>query len=433
MPRANKIVRQEAWLRQKAAKGKQQIQDRRERRRVEEKNPALKAERLANNKPQTLEDKREYPSSEDYYARRKRRRVAGGIEDEEPEVESAEDAENAEDAVEVERDEDDDLASLLGDSSDEEEEDKDAGLTRQERREKHLAEQAAKRKAADAQAAADEAAKRVAHEDRMAAKYTSLLPADGADDDDDNDEEVETGQPGKVGGSLEQPRLLVTTSRHATIHRYAETLCDLFPNSTYIPRSGHRHTHHEYSVREIASYAHNRGYTALLILNEDQKKPSGLDISLLPDGPMLHFSVQTWVDAKRLPNHGRSTGHVPEVLMNNFDTPLGKLVGSVLGRLFPKAPELVGRTVVTLHNQRDYVFVRRHRYMMREKRETERSVTEKDGKKMAGVEDLRVALQEIGPRMTLKLRRVDKGLQRTSGQAFEWTGRMEKKRNVFQL
>ncbi|EPE06559.1 rna processing factor 1 [Ophiostoma piceae UAMH 11346] len=431
MPRANKIVRQESWLRQKAAKGKQQIQDRRERRRVEEKNPALKAKRLANNKPQTLEDKRVYPSSEDYYSRRKRRRVAeeGTEEDEtegkddEPEVEEAEGAE-----MEVERNEDDDLASLLGDSDDDEE-DKDAGLTRKERREKHLAEQEEKRKADEAQAAADEAEKRIAHEDRMAAKYTSLLPSDGADEED----EVEEGQPGKVGGSLEQPRLLITTSRHATIHRYAETLCDLFPNSTYIPRSGHHHTHHEYSVREIASYAHNRGYTALLILNEDQKKPSGLDITLLPDGPMLHFSVQTWVDAKRLPNHGRSTGHVPEVLMNNFDTPLGKLVGSVLGRLFPKAPELVGRTVVTLHNQRDFVFVRRHRYMMREKRETERSVTEKDGKKMTGVEDLRVALQEIGPRMTLKLRRVDKGLQRTSGQAFEWTGRMEKKRTVFQL
>ncbi|CAK7206900.1 Ribosome production factor 1 [Sporothrix eucalyptigena] len=428
----NKIVRQQSWLQNKAAKGKQQIADRRERRREEEKHPHLKAERLAKNKPKTLEDKRVYPSSEDYYARRKRRRVV----EEAPASEEANDKDGAEENDDDEEDKmevevngnktvgddevDSDIASLLA-SDDEEETEIASGLEKvhkKTRRAEAAAAAEAKRKEQDDKEEAEEAAARAAHEDAMAAKYSALLPPE---------------VPAADGAAPAQPKILITTSRHATIHRFAQTLSDVFPNSTYIPRSGHRYVSHEYSVREIASYAHNRGYTALLILNEDQKKPCGLDICLLPQGPMLHFSIQTWVDAKKLPNHARSTGHVPEMIMNNFDTPLGKLVGGVLGRLFPKDPELIGRTVLTLHNQRDYVFVRRHRYMMREKRATERSVTEKDGKAMTGVEDVRVALQEIGPRMTLKLRRVDKGIQRMSGQAFEWKGRMEKKRTVWQL
>ena len=53
-------------------------------------------------------------------------------------------------------------------------------------------------------------------------------------------------------------------------------------------------------------------------------------------------------------------------------------------------PEFQGRQVVTLHNQRDFLFFRRHRYAFR------------------SVE--KVQLQEIGPRFTLKLRSVKKGL-----------------------
>jgi ribosome production factor 1 len=53
------------------------------------------------------------------------------------------------------------------------------------------------------------------------------------------------------------------------------------------------------------------------------------------------------------------------------------------------------RQVVTLHNQRDFLFFRRHRYAFRS--------TEK------------AALQEIGPRFTLKLRWLKKGLPSVGG------------------
>jgi len=77
--------------------------------------------------------------------------------------------------------------------------------------------------------------------------------------------------------------------------------------------------------------------------------------------------------------------------------------------------------------------VRRHRYVFRDKRETEKPILGNDGKPMRGVEDVKVGMQEIGPRFTLKLRRVDRGVQWGSGQEWEWKGRMEKKRTRFNM
>ena len=57
----------------------------------------------------------------------------------------------------------------------------------------------------------------------------------------------------------------------------------------------------------------------------------------------------------------------------------------------------------------------------------------RDGKEVKGVEGIRAGLQELGPRFTMKLRRIDRGIQRASGQEWEWTGKMEKQRTKFQL
>lgn len=74
-----------------------------------------------------------------------------------------------------------------------------------------------------------------------------------------------------------EPKILVTTNLNSTLHDEAHLLCTLFPNSQYIPRSAHKYAH-KYSVREISKFATNRGYTAVVVLREDQKKPIGLDI-----------------------------------------------------------------------------------------------------------------------------------------------------------
>jgi len=56
-----------------------------------------------------------------------------------------------------------------------------------------------------------------------------------------------------------------------------------------------------------------------------------------------------------------------------------------------------------------------------------------DGKLVKGVENLRTGLQELGPRFTLKLRRIDRGIQFKSGQEWEWKPGMEKERTRFNM
>ena len=232
--------------------------------------------------------------------------------------------------------------------------------------------------------------------------------------------------------ALHPPKILITNSLNSTLHHEAKLLTTLFPHSVYIPRSAHYHSH-KYSIREIASFASNRKYTAIMVLKEDQKKPTGLTFVHLPQGPSFHFSISNWIEGKKLPGHGNPTDHMPELILNNFRTPLGLLTAHMFRNMFPPQPDFEGRQVVTLHNMRDYIFLRRHRYIFREKRETEKNVVGPDGKEVQGVKGIRAGLQELGPRFTLKLRRIDKGIQRGSGQEWEWKAKIEKVRTRFQL
>ena len=105
-------------------------------------------------------------------------------------------------------------------------------------------------------------------------------------------------------------------------------------------------------------------------------------------------------------------------MLNKFSTRLGRRVGRFLGSLFPhvrrgeeegcclappsstagslsppsrsQKPEFKGRRLCTWHNQRDFIFFRQHRYIFEQP----------DGP--GGT--VRVRLQELGPRFTLKLR-----------------------------
>ena len=116
---------------------------------------------------------------------------------------------------------------------------------------------------------------------------------------------------------------------------------------------------------------------------------------------------------KQIQNHGNSTDHNPELILNNFTTHLGFTVGRFFASLFPKSPQFRGRQVVTFHNQRDFVFVRRHRYKIDEGNEV----------RDAGE---RVDLQEIGPRFCLKLMALQKGTYDKKGGIYIWERRPEK-------
>jgi ribosome production factor 1 len=420
---SNKLRRQELHVKQKRARDALKRAERFSRKKEEEKNPKLKEERLRKNIPATLDRKRIYDEIADepedgglgvaYNVEGlKRRRLL-----EEQQLEQ--DASNG-----VDESEDDDNDSMLEDSDDED----DDSASDEENLEPSDLDEATENplpsKSELRSLQKDGKKTRELSPTRSTTSTNlSLLPASLAQK-----------FPTLFNPNSRPPKILITTSLNSTLHNEAEMLTDLFPNSRYIRRSSHRYGY-KFSVREISQFAAKQEYTAVIVLEEanHRKLPSGMTIVHLPVGPTFHFSISNWYSGKQIPGHGRPTSHTPELMLNNFTTPLGLLTAHLFRSLFPAAPELQGRQVITLHNQRDYIFLRRHRYVFRQKREREKSVVGADGKEMKGVEGIRAGLQELGPRFTLKLRRVDKGIQRASGQDWEWKSRMEKVRTKFQL
>lgn len=79
---------------------------------------------------------------------------------------------------------------------------------------------------------------------------------------------------------------------------------------------------------------------------------------------------------------------------------LGMTIGRFFMSLFPQVPQFSGRQVVTFHNQRDFIFFRRHRYIFEN--------------------GTRARLQELGPRFTLKLQALQKDAFDTKNSEFIW-------------
>lgn len=326
----NKIYRQERHIQDKRTSSKARREERMRRRKEETKDPELKQERLARNQTKTIDQKRKWDDADEDslytsadVAAMKRRKL-------EEEQNGAED-----EPLEDEKDEEDDeVDSMLG--SDEEEEADDDAV--QERIEKMRAKRAERQPSAAPSTTST-------NFDMTPAVLSKKFP------------NLFSDEPPKV------PKVLVTTSLNSTLHKEAEILTSLFPNSEYIRRSAHRYGH-KYSVREICKFASNREYTAVLVLNEDQKKPNRLTIVHLPCGPTLTYSVNNWIEGSKLPGHGKAQdAYYPELLLNNFKSSLGLLAAKSFQTLFPPMPDIEMRQVVTLHNQRDYIFLRRHRYM----------------------------------------------------------------------
>ncbi|KAG9587089.1 Brix-domain-containing protein, partial [Aureobasidium melanogenum] len=402
----NKIKRREQHVKAKKAKENEKRDDRLRRRRTEDKNPALREARRAKNIPQTIDRKRTWDTAGDGEESDKLGLSVDLNAIKRRKVEDEEDEADQEEQEEEEKDSDADSMIDFDENEDDEDDDEDTKAAKQQKKDEAAA---AKKARAPSPTPSTAATNLSLTPEGLAAKFPSLFEQTGKD-----------------------PKVLVTTSINSFLHREAALLTSLFPNSVYIKRTAHFHAH-KYSVSEISSFAANRNYTHVVILNEDQKKPAGLDIVHLPHGPMFHFSISNWVEGSKLPGHGNPTSHDPELILNNFRTPLGLLTAHLFRQIFPPQPQIQGRQVVTLHNQRDYIFVRRHRYVFRDKRATEKSIVGPDGKLVEGVEDIRAGLQELGPRFTLKLRRIDKGIQRRSGQEWEWKAGDEKVRTRFAL
>jgi ribosome production factor 1 len=230
------------------------------------------------------------------------------------------------------------------------------------------------------------------------------------------------------GEEAQKPKIMLTTRPRPSkdLFEFAADLMDMIPNMFFYPRR-------TYSVQQICGFANTKEFTHVIVLSEKAKVCNAMLLVHLPIGPTAFFKLSNVECASTIPGGGRRTDHQPEVLLNNFGTRLGRRVGRALGSVFYQQPQFQGRQAVTFHNQRDYIFVRRHRYIFEEK---EKTLAAKDKKKQAPKKRVIARLQELGPRFTLKLRWLQEGVFDTKHGEYEWFHRrkqMDTTRRKFHL
>ena len=205
------------------------------------------------------------------------------------------------------------------------------------------------------------------------------------------------------------PKLMITTAKspRPTKHTYdfIKDFMELFPTIYFYKRKG-------YEIKHICEIAASKGFTDLLVVSEDHKVVNGLWLIHLPGGPTAHFKLSSLKLSRDIKGHGNPTSHRPELILNNFNTRLGKRMGRMIASLFPLDPQFKGRRVVTCHNQRDFLFFRHHRYIFEEGKR------KNDG-------PVRARLQELGPQFTLKLRSLQLGPFDPSAGEYEWYHKTE--------
>ncbi|CAI0470192.1 unnamed protein product [Linum tenue] len=219
------------------------------------------------------------------------------------------------------------------------------------------------------------------------------------------------------------PKILITTCRfHSTRGpAFISELLTVIPNAHYYKRG-------TYDLKKIVEYATKEDFTTLIVVHTSRREPDALLVTSLPSGPTAHFKLSKLVLRKEIKNHGNPTGHVPELVLNNFTTRLGHRVGRMIQSLFPQNPDFRGRRVVTFHNQRDYIFFRHHRYIFETKESKQQDPKSKKGKdaedKSTGQQVI-ARLQECGPRFVLKLKSLQHGTFDTRGGEYEWVHKPE--------
>ncbi|KAI5479240.1 aminoacyl-tRNA ligase [Pseudohyphozyma bogoriensis] len=220
-----------------------------------------------------------------------------------------------------------------------------------------------------------------------------------------------------------EPKILITTSPGKPPSPFSKDFCEDLQallggkgRADIVPRRSPK-----FELGKVARWARGRGYGAIAVVGEDHATPTTLTLSLLPHGPTAHFRLTGITLGKHIKNHAKATSHPPELVLNHFSTPLGLSLASLLSNLFlpPSKQEVLerqgyaGRQVVLAQNSRDFVFIRRYRYMFalksdrlgsKKKVGLERQQPEEDADEV-----IKARFQEIGPRMTIKMRWIKRG------------------------
>mmetsp|Transcript_10487 Transcript_10487/g.14726 ORF Transcript_10487/g.14726 Transcript_10487/m.14726 type:complete len:297 (-) Transcript_10487:1041-1931(-) len=183
---------------------------------------------------------------------------------------------------------------------------------------------------------------------------------------------------------LKDPQVCVTTSRDPSsrLKQFCKEVKLLIPNSARINRGNNR-------VDELMDSCRQSEFTDVVIVQETRGEPDGLVVCHLPLGPTAFFSLSNAVLRHDLDGGAAPMSEAyPHILLNNFNTELGKRVGNILKCLFP-IPKPDTRRIATFSNDNDFISFRHHMYTK------------------TGHEE--VTLHEVGPRFEMRLYQIRLG------------------------
>lgn len=189
---------------------------------------------------------------------------------------------------------------------------------------------------------------------------------DQVDLDADLQKEMENDEFQDFISGARQPKIFLTTMfRTPTRKSYQllqgtqlinQEIKNLLPQSFFYPRKSFT------DFKATMAEAVERGYTHIIRLQEFQNEPYCLEMSMLPYGPSVSLRIRKYVACKDIHNRGVPILTQPEMIFKNLKTSLGARLQRFLGSIFPPQPKLQDRTIISVINQRDFLFFRHHRY-----------------------------------------------------------------------
>lgn len=193
---------------------------------------------------------------------------------------------------------------------------------------------------------------------------------------------------------ISDPRIIVTTSRDPStrLSQFAKEIKLLFPAAVRLNRGN-------YIMPNLVSACVKSGTSDLVVLHEHRGVPTSLTISHFPHGPTAYFTLHNVVLRHDIMNSGNQSEVNPHLIFENFTTPLGKRVASILKHMFSPGPKKDSARVITFANKGDFISVRQHVYV----------------KTREGVE-----IAEVGPRFEMRLFELRLGTLDNKDADIEW-------------
>ncbi|CAD2218204.1 U3 small nucleolar ribonucleoprotein IMP4 [Angomonas deanei] len=172
-----------------------------------------------------------------------------------------------------------------------------------------------------------------------------------------NDEKEKDLDDEYANAGVEEPRVLVTTSRNASqkLLEFAKEVRLIIPNAVRLNRGNH-------NKKSLMEAVRKENYSDLIIVQESQGVPDSLIISHLPLGPTIIFTIHNLVTRHEIKEVGTMSEQYPHLIFENFSTPLGLRIKNILKYLFPVPKEEGVTRVLTFDNNEDFISFRHHTF-----------------------------------------------------------------------